>query len=369
MIVVRAPSADNAWRDLVSKFRECSRTQVGRDQPTKELLHVAVEIEDPRQRIVFSRAVNPAFAIAEVIWILAGADDVGFLGFWNPRMRKYSDDGVRLCGAYGYRMGSQPRLDPVLAKKLRHWTRFENASPTDQLRSAYEALRHTPATRQAVVQIWDAKFDLPNPASRSRDVPCNLIGHMMIRDGRLEWLQTMRSNDFIWGFPYNIIQFTTIQEIMAGWLGIRLGSYVHISDSLHVYQRHWKDLDAVNIQSVHEFPRNTSDLGISSYDSWETVFSRVVELSCRLTTASSVEALTSVLEEGSTLPPAYGEWVALLTAEALRKRGHVGLALRASEASGAFLQMSWKQWMLHAESRKKVTAPISVLKAHTPGFD
>ena len=75
MISIDAISADEAWKTLVKQFRQSAKYQEGRDQPTRELLHVAVTLKDPRQRIVFSRPINPAFAIAEVIWILAGADD------------------------------------------------------------------------------------------------------------------------------------------------------------------------------------------------------------------------------------------------------------------------------------------------------
>ncbi len=46
----------------------------------------------------------------------------------------------------------------------------------------------------------------------------------------------MRSNDHFRGLPHNLIQFTTVQEVLAGWLGISLGSYHHYSDSLHVYE-------------------------------------------------------------------------------------------------------------------------------------
>src|SRR5438132_6704727 len=131
MIVIETQSADEAWRRLVGKLRVLGKNQDGRDQPTKELVHVSVELQDPRQRVVFSRPINPAFAIAEVIWILAGADDVSFLSFWNPRIRTYSDDGVSMCGAYGYRMGSQPHLKPELAKRLRHWHKTTDAPRMD----------------------------------------------------------------------------------------------------------------------------------------------------------------------------------------------------------------------------------------------
>src|SRR5207249_2638830 len=119
LILVQQKDTDAAWRELARYFKKYGKLQESRDQPTTELLHVATTISDPRQRIVFSRAINPAFAIAEVISMLAGSDDLSFLAFWNPRMKKFSDDGLTLCGAYGPRIGSQPSLDPELASKLR----------------------------------------------------------------------------------------------------------------------------------------------------------------------------------------------------------------------------------------------------------
>lgn len=47
----------------------------------------------------------------------------------------------------------------------------------------------------------------------------------------------MRSNDVHRGLPYNVVQFTTLQEVMAGWLGLEVGGYHHWSDSLHLYRR------------------------------------------------------------------------------------------------------------------------------------
>src|SRR3712207_1347251 len=92
----------------------------------------------------------------------------------------------------------------------------------DQLRGADAALRHDRTSRQVVLQIWDAGQDMPDPGPRSRDIPCTIASHLLVRNDRLDWLQVMRSNDFVWGLPYNIVQFTTLQEIMAGWLGVEV---------------------------------------------------------------------------------------------------------------------------------------------------
>ena len=58
---------------------------------------------------------------------------------------------------------------------------------------------------------------------------------LKVRDGALEWTQILRSNDVFRGLPYNFVQFTMMQEIMAGWLNLRVGSYNQLSDSLHIY--------------------------------------------------------------------------------------------------------------------------------------
>jgi thymidylate synthase len=108
----------------------------------------------------------------------------------------------------------------------------------DQLERAYLALRANEASRQLVLQIWDPRVDLPNEdgSPSSTDVPCNVVAILKVRNRRLEWTQIMRSNDVFRGLPHNIVQFTSLQEIFAGWLGVELGTYNHISDSLHFYK-------------------------------------------------------------------------------------------------------------------------------------
>jgi thymidylate synthase len=46
----------------------------------------------------------------------------------------------------------------------------------------------------------------------------------------------MRSNDVFLGLPYDVFNFTMLQELMAVELGIELGSYIHFAASLHLYE-------------------------------------------------------------------------------------------------------------------------------------
>jgi len=56
--------------------------------------------------------------------------------------------------------------------------------------------------------------------------------HVKIRHGKLEWSQIMRSKDVLLRIPYNFIQFTGLQEILAGWFELDMEAYNHYSDSL-----------------------------------------------------------------------------------------------------------------------------------------
>ena len=223
-------SADNVWQQAAEAFRRSDgvRSQNSRGGPTREILHVVISIADPRQRWVVSREppLNIAFVLAEVVWIMTGRRDLAFLEYWNTRYRDFVGPGPELHGAYGYRLRSHLGID--------------------QLERAFQVLVHDPDTRQVVLQIWDSRIDLPAPdgTPANRDVPCNIAAMPKLRDGKLEWLQVIRSNDMFLGVPHNFVQFTSMQEILAGWLGVECGSYTQISDSLHVYDSRWEDVMA-----------------------------------------------------------------------------------------------------------------------------
>jgi len=48
----------------------------------------------------------------------------------------------------------------------------------------------------------------------------------------------MRSNDVVWGLPYDVFLFTMLQEMLAQTLDLELGSYIHVAGSFHLYERH-----------------------------------------------------------------------------------------------------------------------------------
>jgi thymidylate synthase len=182
---------------------------------TTEILGAHLRLTQPRRRFVDVpplRLLNPAFAVAEALWILSGSDD-DWIFQYNRALTRYADDGV-LRGAYGPRM--------------RRWNGIDQLDRTRQL------LQHDPDSRQAVIQLYDPQRDTLG----HRDVPCTLGYRFYLRRGRLHMHTTMRSQDVWLGFPYDIFTNTLIQELLAGWLGAELGEYHHHIDSLHLYAEH-----------------------------------------------------------------------------------------------------------------------------------
>jgi hypothetical protein len=63
-----------------------------------------------------------------------------------------------------------------------------------------------------------------------------------------------------------------------------------------------------------------------------------------LTQPAEVDQLVAVGERCADLPSAYAEWVALLTAEALRRHGHDAAAEAVIPGAGPFWEPSWRRW-------------------------
>ena len=327
--VFNGSSADDVWQQVVREFQHprVVKAQDSRNGMTKEILHAAISISDPRKRWIMSRqpALNPAFALAEIIWIMNGRRDLAFLEFWNKEYRKFVGPGPELHGAYGHRL--RRHLD------------------LDQLERAYQALKQDCNTRQVVLQIWDSKIDMPrsNGKPSDEDIPCNLVSILKVRNSKLEWLQILRSNDLFLGLPYNIVQFTSIQEILAGWLGIKCGTYNQISDSLHIYER-----DEGKIQDSLPLTRtifNTDSLALPRKESelkWKELGNRIEQM----IDPGLRENELRKLSRWGLAPRAYQNILAVLVAEAARRYEWTDTENESiAKCTNLVFKKLWKRWV------------------------
>lgn len=320
-------TADEVWRQAATALltREDHLGQSSRDGATRELLHCTFHIRDPRQRWVLSRQppMNPAFAIAEVMWILQGREDAALLNFWNPALPQFAGTGSTYDGAYGHRLMVNFGLD--------------------QIERACQALTSKPDSRQIVLQLWDASRDLPDHdgSPKSKDIPCNVCSLLKIRDGRLEWLQVMRSNDLYRGTPYNFVQFTTLQEVMAGCIGVDVGSYVQISDSLHLYE---KNLSEISVANQMPQEKNTDRLGLQWAD-FKSVLAIVASAIDELRAVSLVRNRLVHLVTDIDLPVAWRNLLLIVAADAARRRGWTEeMQMVSAKCSNPALNWAWNGW-------------------------
>lgn len=322
-----AETADTLWVDAAKELLSMpvEDLQPSRQGKTHELLHCCLHLKKPRQRWVLSRqpAINPAFAIAELIWILSGRDDAAFPNYWNPLLPKYSGKQNHYYGAYG--------------------ARLKNHFGIDQLHYAYETLLHKPDSRQVVLQIWDGVKDLPNMKGepRNADIPCNIASMLKVRFGKLEWSQVMRSNDLYRGTPHNIIQFSSLQEIMAGWLQLELGSFSLFTDSLHLYEQ---DIKEIYIRHTEVNLNNDSLMfSKSEYDEILPVVGNYMdELKDEQLSKKRFINITLF----SQLPIAWKNLITITAADSARRRGWFNeMEEAAHQCNNPMLKMAWKNWL------------------------
>lgn len=205
---------------------------------TKEILPVQLELTNPRSRLIYhkDRTYNLPFNIAELLTYLTGINSVGFLSFFNKKIKDYSDNGETFYGAYG------PRLIPYY----------------DEIVNKLKADR---GSRQAVMTIYNSE-DLMH---KTKDVPCTIALDFKIRNDKLSLHTVMRSNDIVWGLQYDLFAFTLIQEILANTIDVEVGPYYHTATSLHVYDYHWDLLDAMTPETVEDIEMGATKSSLETY--------------------------------------------------------------------------------------------------------
>ncbi len=192
-----------------------------RGLPTREIIAGGFCLTQPRARRISNsaRGWRGALAIGEFAWHLSGSTEVAPIAYYAPRWREFSEDGQHIRGScYGSRIfGKEPR-------GRSQWELLVDLLKSDQ------------ASRRAVLSMLQQPEETLSHSSI--DVPCVTSCQFLVRDDLVHAVVKMRSNDVIWGLPYDVFLFSMMQELLACELGLGLGSYLHMAGSLHLYERH-----------------------------------------------------------------------------------------------------------------------------------
>lgn len=89
----------------------------------------------------------------------------------------------------------------------------------------------------------------------TKDYPCTYALNFRIRNDELKMSVHMRSQDAVFGMGNDAPAFSVIQELVfvtlkdLGYPSLKMGSYHHIADSFHYYERHFEMVKAINAGS------------------------------------------------------------------------------------------------------------------------
>ena len=251
----------DAFLSLVRGIYQNGYLLEGKKGLTKEINSISFSVVKPLDRVhvIPNRRNNIFMTIAQSLWVLAGRNDVDFLVRYLPRAIEFSDDGKIWMGGYGSR--------------IRNWR-----NSVDQVGEVYRKLKQENISRQAVISIFDPEIDF----QISKDVPCTNWLDFICRNSNLDLNVALRSNDLFWGFSgINAFEWSLLQEMMAYWIGVSVGSLHFFVGSMHYYERHF---DAVlNIVRNNNF-KTVYDYGFesprfcTSFDSFDTELQKLFEV-------------------------------------------------------------------------------------------
>lgn len=212
-------SADDVQRWAIDQVLAHGRSVRPRGMPTLETTGASIGLEFPRRRCTTLRGRRWSFGLAlgEFCWHASGRDDVESIAYYAKRWADFSDDGRHIVGScYG--------------RRIFHAGGDAGAS---QWERAKRLISEDPDSRRVILNFQDSQTAL---SIDSKDVACASTMQFLVRDGKVDAIVYMRSNDVFLGLPYDLFVFTMLQELFAAELGLDVGRYHHMVGSLHLYE-------------------------------------------------------------------------------------------------------------------------------------
>ena len=157
--------------------------------------------------------------IHELIWILAGDTNVGYL----------QENQVRIWNEWADEDGE---LGPVYGAQWRSW-QGANGKTVDQISQVVESIKTNPNSRRHIVTAWN-----PADVEKMALPPCHMMFQFYVVDGKLSCQLYQRSADIFLGVPFNIASYALLTMMMAQVCGLEAGDFVHTFGDAHLYNDH-----------------------------------------------------------------------------------------------------------------------------------
>lgn len=211
-ILVNTRTVAEAWeRAVVTCWRKGLEVNTEYGEKSKEILGLLVTIEEP-----FS---EPRIHKGDLHVALRGS------------LQKYLDEVLR------------GTLDQSVKEGKIHYTYHErlfNYPPygIDQIDHIIKKLRKVRFSRRAQAVTFNPQRDLWVDSP-----PCLLEVWCVIRHERLIMHTTWRSRDIFRAMHMNMLAMTELQRMIAKKLNVEVGPYTDFSNSAHIYEKSYRDVD------------------------------------------------------------------------------------------------------------------------------
>ena len=215
----KGPSMDSLFVSVARALLDRGEVRETRGTKSLELSDAWLVLTDPSRSVVTlkERRLSQKYLHAEMLWYESGSLEVRDIAEHSSFWASLADTNGTVNSNYGF-----------LALKEKH-------SGKSQMEWCVDRLRQDPETRQAIINYNQPRHKYPG----NKDFVCTISQQFVLRNGRLDTVVLMRSNDLIYGLSYDAPWFASMLARVAAASGLEMGSYHHYASSLHVYERHF----------------------------------------------------------------------------------------------------------------------------------
>ncbi len=196
-----------------------------RGMEVREIRDCSMEIEDPMKNIYTNkfRSSQLKYIAAEILWYFSGTNNPTYIENYASMWKNLHNDDGTVNSSYG---------NLIFSEYNKHgFTQYD---------WVIQSLTKDKDSRQAFMH-----FNKPeHQYLKNKDQVCTLQSLFHIRENKLYMTLTMRSNDVIYGFMtdwafFSVLHYHTYLTLKDWYPDLEMGSYTHISHSMHVYERHY----------------------------------------------------------------------------------------------------------------------------------
>ena len=211
-MLITADSADELFEKVVSAL---SDNPVEDSKIAYKLVNANLQLTNPTKNTMCNciRKMPLRYAIGELLWYNSCNPSWKAIYPYSKFWKGISDNGSTVNSNYGW----------CIRKKYGF----------DQWEMVKKLLQENTNSRQAIIHIKEARNLIDNP---TKDLNCTIALQFLLRNNKLDFIVTMRSNAIWLGLPYDLFNFTCMQIQMAMELGVDIGTYYHNAGSLHIYK-------------------------------------------------------------------------------------------------------------------------------------